>query len=796
MHLFFRLLSSVCILSLLIFSYVFLHYSSLLPGYETLKNYQPAQTTRIYSSDLKLIEEYGMQKRVFVPISSIPPLVKNAFIAAEDKNFYTHNGIDLKSTIQAALYAIPRIYGKKTLKGGSTITQQVVKNLLLSSERTVDRKIKELILATVISKKLSKEQVLELYLNQIYFGLGVYGIAAASKYYFDKSVEHLSIAEVAFLSGLLSSPFNCDPRTNYKRAKMRRNYSLYRMYENKFITKQEMKDALALEILMKKRDTCGLQAPHYAQKIRELVIQRVGSQMFYAGGLTIVTTLNSQHQQWAHKSLRDGLSRYDSFGGYKGPLGSIDITSWKENLNKFGVECNLGSGIEIAVVTSIDEALHLWIGLCNGEIVRLEDKGSFQNVLKSSYKGKRLRVGDVIVVSKESNQYRLAQMPEFDGAIFAMQPYSGKVLAMVGGYNYESSKFDRATQAKRQIGSLVKTFVYLAALENNLEPNTIFVDEPIEISQGPHLPSWTPKNFNGTFAGPMTMRSAFEKSCNTITVKIGELIGMDKISKVISRLGIEVGDKQYLSIVLGAIETTLSHVVSAYACVINGGYAVEPIFIEYIQDSKGKVIYSSGLCVQNACSEKNDPPIFLNKPGPRVVDEASAYQLTSMMIGAAKRGTAKAFGQQFKHVVGGKTGTSSENRDTWFIGFANDLVVGSYVGHDLPKSLGQHAFGSTVALPIVTSFMDNVVQSKPVVQFRIPKNIRLQKVDINTGVVTDRGENTLIEAFKVNPEAGIVVEDEVKTLNKGNIPLEKKLDDIEESDLEEIDEEMLDLEDQ
>jgi penicillin-binding protein 1A len=798
MHLFFRLLVSFCTLSLLIFAYVFLHYSSSLPNYETLKNYQPVQITRIYSADFKLIEEYGMQKRVFVPISSIPSLVKNAFIAAEDKNFYHHNGIDFTSTIQAALYAIPRIYSKRTLKGGSTITQQVVKNLLLSSERTVDRKIKELILATVISKKLSKDQILELYLNQIYFGLGVYGIATASKSYFDKSVEHLSIAEVAFLSGLLSSPLNCDPRTNYKRAKTRRNYALCRMYENKFITAQEMKDALTSEILMKKRASVGLQAPHYAQKVRELAIQKVGSQLFYSGGLTIVTTLNSQYQEDAYKALSQGLYKYDSANVYKGSLGQIDIASWKENLNKFGTRLNLHKGIEMAVITSIDEALGLYtIGLGSGDIVLLANKGSFQNVLKPAYKKKTLRIGDVIIVCKEHGQYQLTQMPECDGAIFAMQPHSGKVLAMVGGYNYEASKFDRATQAKRQIGSLVKTFVYLAALENNLEPNTIFVDEPIEISQGSHLPSWTPKNFSGKFLGPMTMRTAFESSCNTVTVKIGEVLGIGTISKLLSRLGIAVGDKQYLSIVLGAIESTLSQVVSAYAAVINGGYAVKPIFIEYIQDSKGRVIYSNSLCMKDAFAESNDPPVFLQKTGPRVIDEASAYQLTSMMVGAAKRGTARGFGNRFKHVVGGKTGTTSENRDVWFIGFANDLVVGSYVGHDLPQSLGQHAFGATVALPIVASFMDQALQSKPVVQFRIPKNIRLQVVDINTGVATHRSENTLVEAFKINPEAGIAPTEALNIDEKTSVPeIKEKFDDTEESDLEMMDEEMFNLEDQ
>jgi penicillin-binding protein 1A len=795
MYLFLQLFRSGFVLLIFFVTYVFLHYASLLPSYEALKDYHPAQITRIYSSDLRLIEEYGMEKRVFIPISSVPAVVKNAFIAAEDKNFYSHNGIDFKSTIQATLYAVPRIWNKKTVKGGSTITQQVVKNLLLSSEKTVERKIKELILAAVISKKLSKDQILELYLNQVYFGLGVYGIVAAARYYFDQSVENLTIPEVAFLSGLLSSPVNCHPRTNYKRAKVRRDYSLYRMYENGFITKQQMKEALISEIVMKKRDTTnGLQAPHYAEKVRELAIQKVGANLFYSGGLTIVTTLNSQHQEWAEKSFIEGLHKYDAGNGYRGPLGQISMDNWKDNLNKFSESITLKENMAVAVITSTSP--QYLIGLKNGEVLPLSCKGSFRNVLQPEHKSKQLKSGDVVVVLKESNQYYLSQIPECDGAIFVMQPASGKVLSMVGGYNYESSKFDRATQAKRQVGSTIKTFVYLAALESSIEPNTIFEDEPIEVFQGPNLPPWSPRNHDGKFLGPITMRAAFEKSRNTVTVNIAKLAGLGRITNLLKRLGYDLGDNQYLSIVLGAVEATLSQVVSSYSAVVNGGHLVKPVFIEYIQDSKGRILYKNDLSSQMPSIQDGSPPIFTSNTGTRVLDEASSYQLVSMMIGAAKRGTAKAFGQNFRHVVGGKTGTTNEGRDVWFVGFSNDLVVGSYVGHDMPKSLGPNAFGSTVALPIVSAFMTKALQNKPVIQFKIPKNIELKKIDINSGVVTESNESSLIEAFKLRGSAIDVqtIENEAPKVEKTDE--ENNLQNKEEdSEIMEEDMDMIDLED-
>lgn len=751
-----------------VIAYIFLHYSSVLPSYETLKNYQPAQITRIYSSDLKLIEEYGVQKRVFVPIESIPNLVKNAFIAAEDRNYYSHSGIDFPSTIRATLYAIPRIFVKRTLKGGSTITQQVVKNLLLSHERTVDRKIKELILAAAISKKFSKDQILELYLNQIYFGLGVYGIAAASRYYFDKGVENLSVEEVAFLAGLLSSPASCDPRMNYARAKMRRNYALYRMYENNFINKKDLKKALGSEIVMKIRDSNNaFKAPYYVEKIRKIAIQKFGPEIFYSGGLTIVTTLNSQYQDWAEKSLVNGIINHDAKGGYKGPLGQIDINgNWEKKLNDFNYQLELSSDFEIAVIKSVSSSSGYFVGLKNGEIVPLSCKGPFGAVLEC--RGK-LKIGDIVIVVRNEREYRLSQIPKCDGAIIAINPLNGKVLAMVGGCNYKSSKFDRATQAKRQIGSLVKTFVYLAALENSIEPNKIFVDEPIEIVQGSNMPSWTPRNHNNTFAGEMTMRRAFENSCNTITVKVGQLIGLHKVVNLLTRLGIDVKDEQYLSILLGCVEATLSQVIFSYGAVVNGGYAVEPNFIEYVQDSKGRILYKNcPQCVENCEFDSSNPPVFANKANTRMVDEASAYQITSMMIGAAKRGTAKSFGQNFNHIVGGKTGTTNESKEVWFVGFTNDLVVGSYVGYDIPSSLGADAYGANVTLPIVSSFMKKALYNKPVVQFKIPTSIRLQKVDPDTGLPVNDDSVSIVEALKSS--ATLLPE-----LNFGQQELHKKM---------------------
>ncbi|QEK39419.1 penicillin-binding protein 1A [Candidatus Sneabacter namystus] len=730
-----------CVLSVVL---VLWHYARCLPDYQQLKEYQPAQTTRIYSSDLRLIEEYGAQKRVFVSVEAIPTRVKEAFIAAEDKNFFQHSGVDFKSTIMAALGAVPRLYVKKIVKGGSTITQQVVKNVLLSSDRTAERKIKEIILALLISQKLSKEQILELYLNHVYFGLGVYGIASAAQHYFDRDVKDLSLSEAAFLAGVLKYPSSCDPNKYYRRAKMRRDYVLDRMHEDGCISCEERQYTKSQDIITRKRDRSGfVMAPYYAEKVREWAIRKFGQDTFYKGGLTIVTSMDSDYQSLAHDSLIQGLRRHDISQGFRGSIGKIDVTNWKDNIKRFE---NTGSLLtaKIAVILGLEKDIYR-VGLVDGSTGRMIDTGPFANHVRS----KILKEGEIVVVhAVENDNYTLSQVPELNGAILAMHPISGKILAMVGGYDYEFSKFDRASQARRQIGSLVKTFVYMTALENNIEPNTTFVDEPIVVKCGENQPYWVPRNYERDFRGKMTMRYAFEKSRNTVTVKIADQVGINSIVEMMQRLGIDVHGPQYISLVLGAVEGTLEQVVQGYSRIVNGGAYVDSTFVEYVQDSKGNTIYANGKELMDVDSNCSLLEFLTQKARVQVLDPASAYQMTSLLIGSAKRGTARNFGRCFRQVVGGKTGTTSNNNDTWFVGFSPDIVVGSYVGYDIPRSLGDKAVGASVAMPIVSNFMQKVLKDKQGIQFKIPSNIMLRKVNILTGEV-DNASEAIVEAMKI-----------------------------------------------
>jgi penicillin-binding protein 1A len=691
------------------------YYSQDLPDYSQLAHYHPPAVTRIYSSDGKLMEEYAKEHRVFVPISTIPPSLIEAFIAAEDKNFYDHPGIDFFGIVRASFANIVNILQGRRMEGASTITQQVVKNFLLTSERSLARKIKEAILSYMISKSFSKQQILELYLNQIYLGRGAYGVAAAAQIYFNKSVEELTLEESAFIAALPKAPSSVNPDRNYERAKSRRDYVLIRMNEDGYISPSAAREAMNLPIKLVKRDKLlTVTADYYAEKVREEIINKFGSDFFYNGGLTVVTCMNSEHQVEAEKSLRKGIREYDLKRGYRGPVSRISIDSWQKNLAQVTTPESLLE-YQLAVVLNVEDK-KVTIGLKDGSksSIPLGEMLWAATNLKSAKN--ILKVGDVVVVDRSGKAYGLRQIPALNGAIMSMSPINGKVLAMVGGYDFQTSKFDRATQAIRQPGSLIKTFIYLAGLESGISPDAIFEDGPIAVSQGPGMPVWRPKNFKGDFLGNMTMSEGLIKSRNPVTVRVGQAAGLGYVAEVIKRFGINESPKRVFSMVLGSLETTLLKMMLAYSAMGNGGFQVKPQFIEFIKDSNGKIIYSreSGKCI--GCSDSSKLPQIQESDKVRLVDKGVYKDINLMLQGVVERGTARK-ALRLGKILGGKTGTTNKGVDTWFIGFTPTVIVGTYVGYDNPRSLGNTASGATVTLPIFIDFIDRVSDTIPSLPF-------------------------------------------------------------------------------
>ncbi|XVN41564.1 MAG: penicillin-binding protein 1A [Rickettsia endosymbiont of Argas persicus] len=752
-----------------VIAYVIYYYSRDLPDYSQLAKYYPPSVTCIYSRDGKLMEEYAFERRVFVPIDSVPSSLKESFIAAEDKNFYTHPGVDLFGIIRAAFFNISNFLRHRRMEGASTITQQVVKNFLLTNEVSFQRKIKEAILSYMISRVFTKDQILELYLNQTFFGRGAYGVATAAQNYFNKSIEELTIAESAFIAALPKAPSELNPERNYARVKARRDYVIMRMFEDGYITKDVAKKEIDTLITLRKRDASEtITADYYAEQVREEVIKMLGSkEEFYTSGLTIITSLDAKMQKFAEESLRKGLREFDRKRGFRKPIATISIDNWQEELKKLPKPQSLLE-YKLAVVLDVTDK-QADIGFADGAKSKIpisemkwarSDLKSVKNLLKK---------GDVIVVEPvKEGAYGLRQIPEINGAIMVMNPNTGQVLASVGGYDFFTSKFDRVTQALRQPGSLSKTFVYLAALENGIKPNQIFNDGPIEISQGEGMPAWRPKNYEGKFLGPVTMRTGLEKSCNLVTVRVATTVGLTKIVDIIKRFGINKNPRKVYSMVLGSIETTLEKMTNAYAIIANGGKRITPHFVELIKDRNGKVIYrrDNRECTTCNVSDNDLDNAILEIPAENifmVTDEASDYQITSFLTGVVDRGTAYS-AKKLEKIIGGKTGTSNDSKDTWFIGFTPKLVVGSYVGYDTPRTLGKRATGSSVVLPIFIDFMSNAYKDEPSLPFKVPESIKLQAVDRATGKITPNG--SVMEAFKVNNIQ--ILDDESEIINNNH----------------------------
>lgn len=745
------------------------HYGRDLPSIEKLQNYEPATATRLYAGDGHLLVEYAKQKRIFVPLDAMPMRVRQAFLSAEDKNFYQHPGVDFLGIVRAVLTNLSNMGSDSRLVGASTITQQVVKNFLLTSEQSFERKIKEALLAFRISKVLSKDKVLELYLNDIYLGFGSYGVAAAALNYFNKSMDELTLEEAAFLAALPKAPANYNPHRHYERAKSRRDWVLERMEEDGYITHEEAEDAMSKPILTREQDaTQFATAAFFAEDVRRKLVEMYGSDVLYEGGLTVHTTVDPVMQKYARDALRDALVAYDRRRGYRGPVRKLDMTGWLEQLRNFSdlKTVPLVEGERLAVVTRVSNS-EARIGLTNGMDGRLP----FTNMRWASSAAKGaddvLNVGDVIVVAQQEGEnpeglFELRQVPAVNGAMLVMDPHTGRVLAMVGGYSYENTEFNRATQARRQPGSAFKPFVYLAALESGFTPSTIIMDAPIELAQGPNLPKWRPKNYGGDFLGAATLRTGLETSRNVMTVRLALQIGIERILDTAYRFGIYDKLPPQFAVVLGAQETTLERIVNAYAMLVNGGKRVSPSTIERIQNRKGETIYRRDArpcqgCVQTPLSAlvADYPPI---PPDIReqVVDPRVAYQLVSMMEGVVQRGTATR-ARSLGRPVAGKTGTTNESRDAWFIGFTPDLVVGVYIGFDAPRTLGRRETGGGVALPAFISFMENALKDKPSVPFRIPDGIRLIKLDRHTGQPpgpSTAARDIILEVFRQDQQPG------------------------------------------
>jgi penicillin-binding protein 1A len=740
---------------------VLYHFSHDLPNYSDLANYNPNIVTRLYAADGKLLAEYSVEKRVFVPLNAVPKRVTEAFVSAEDKDFYTNNGVDLHGIARALRQNIHNaLSNSHSLSGGSTITQQVVKNFLLTPEKSITRKIKEAILAFRITQVYSKDRILELYLNEIYLGRGSYGVAAAAINYFNKSLDELSLEEAAFLAAMPQAPARSDPLQHYERAKERRDYVINRMLEDHYISVEEARAAIANPIVTHVRDTTDMaHADFFAEEVRRELAAKYGTDALYKGGLFVKTTLDPELQKYADEGLRYALTEYDRRKGYRGPVAHIDSSGeWVKKLAELAAKKRwpLFDGEQLGLVLD-GGSKKVSIGFDDGK------KGTLDKASIAWGEHKGFAQGDVIIVApaETKDQYALHQIPLVNGAMIVMDPHTGKVLAMSGGYAYGGTEFNRATQAKRQPGSAFKPFVYLTAMDNNFTPATIVVDEPVELSQGTGMPVWRPGNYHGDFLGPVTLRTGLEKSRNAMTVKLAQALGIDKIIEMAQRFGIYDQPAKQFSIVLGAQETTLMRLANAYAILDNGGKKVSPWLIERIDDRNGRTILRrdnrdcTGCKFDNATAKVSLAVPLPADNRPQVVDPRSDYQVVSMLEGVVQRGTgarARIIGKP----IAGKTGTTNDSRDTWFMGFSPDLVAGIYVGYDQPQTLGKKETGASVALPGFIKFMQKALKDKPSTPFRIPPGIEFVKIDGKTGQPPLPGDPNpvIMEAFKEGQAPG------------------------------------------
>ena len=762
-------------------------YTKDLPDYKQLKEYTPSIISRLYTGNGTLLAEFSAEKRVFIPIESIPDLIKKAFVSAEDKNFFDHKGVDFQSISKAVLINIKNLYEGKRLVGASTITQQLAKNFLLSNEISLNRKIREALLSLRIERILTKDDILELYLNEIFLGKRSYGIAAASLNYFNKSLDELDLHEIAYLAGLPKGPNNYDPIKNKKAAIIRRNYVLNRMHEDGVISSSEASKASMQPMISsivkreKKPD-----APYFIEEVRRNIIEKYGETSLYREGLNVITTIDPKLQKIAIKELRAGLEDYDKRHGWRGPLKKIndnDLESLKIKENKIP-----GLHDKIAVMI-------LKINKNSISVQNIQNKNKFEINTKDVFDSKWINNGEkkfntddvksflkkdnilILKKYKDNNidKYKIDQIPHVNGAIVVIDPRNGRVLALSGGYDFDGSEFNRATQAKRQPGSAFKPFVYLAALENGYLPNTKILDAPLVIDQGPGLEKWKPKNYSGMFYGPSTLRIGLEKSRNVMTVRLANEIGMKKIVEISKRF--RLGDfPPLLASSLGSEETTLLNLVAAYSAFVNGGRYNIPALIEKIQNRNGKVIFRRDNRICKKCNEmqiKNFVRPILFPEGVKIIDSNHAFQLTWMLKGVTTRGTAKSL-DKLDLSIAGKTGTTNDNMDAWFLGFSPEYAVGVFVGYDTPRPLGDKETGAKVAAPIFAEFMKKALDGKENRPFLVPEDIEMIKIDYLSGKkALDVNKNVIFEAFIKNSyqskNRDVLKEDKIINDFEGNL---------------------------
>ena len=753
-----------CIAALMLFN----HFSKDLPDSSSLANYQPAGMTRLYSSDGELIAEYAKERRIFVPYSDIPKKVIHAFVAAEDQNFYTHKGIDPMGILRALLSNL-RSYGTggKSLVGGSTITQQVVKNFLLTREKSLERKIKEAILALRITQTYSKDRILELYLNEIYLGMRAYGVAAAAKEFFGKDLEALTTEEAALLAAMPKAPAYYDPRKRPEIALNRRNYVINRMYEDGYINEAEYERAFQAELKIVPSIQTRIQTSYFAEEVRRNLLEQFGEDNLYKGSLFVKTTQDLRAQKLLDKALRDALVAYDRRrGGYHGAIAKVDLSNekWLHEVQKMFEKTPIYDEQKLAIIHTLsDKKASIYVfepnELSDNSYAEAEDNIIPMSELKwarlvqpPSSNGKGgglapvptkpadvLSIGDVVLVAPEGkieNAWKLEQIPKVNGAMVAMRPQTGEIIALSGGYSSLGNQFNRATQAKRQPGSAFKPFVYLSAFERGFTPSSIVVDSPIELSQGAGMPMWRPKNYDGKFLGPTTLRVGLEKSRNVMTVRLSQMVGLKPIILLAKRLGIYDEVPFNYSTILGAHETTVDRLVAAYAMIANGGLQVRPNLIARVDDNIGRMIYrNKAFACENCVVKAGNGAIALpNLKDERklVIDPRVAYQMVNVLRGVVQRGTAVS-AKVLEMDIAGKTGTTNDSRDAWFVGFSSDIVVGGYVGYDQPKDMGAKETGGRVALPAFISFMREYYGKNKPLAFVKPDGVLQIGVDSYSG---------------------------------------------------------------
>lgn len=741
-----------------------------LPDYEVLARYEPPVTTRVHASDGGLMGEFARERRLYLSSQAIPDRVKAAFLSAEDKNFYTHPGVDIMSLARAVVTNVQNLGSGRRPVGASTITQQVAKNFLLDSSVTYDRKIREMILSFRIEQAYSKDRILELYLNEIFFGMGAYGIAGAALTYFDKSVSELTVAESAYLASLPKGPSNYHPFRHTERALERRNWVIDQMVANGYVDVEEgeRSKALPLGVTLRRGGTYLFAGEYFTEEVRRQIIARYGEDALYEGGLSVRTTLNPKMQLAARKALQNGLLKYDMLRGFRKPVTTIDVAGdWGVALGDVPRLSDVPEWRLGVVLESAKEGLT--VGLqpgreTSGELVKERETVNIAasdmgwamrhnvdgRMVRASSPADVLKSGDVIYVQMKDDGegWQLRQVPQISGGMVAMDPHTGRVLAMVGGFSFSQSEFNRATQAWRQPGSAFKPILYAAALDVGYTPASVVMDAPVSIRVGNSV--WEPKNYGGGSAGPSTLRAGIERSRNLMTVRLANDMGMDIVAEYAERFGVYDKMLPVLAMSLGSGETTVMRMVSAYAVMANGGKYIMPSLIDRIQDRYGKTVFRHD---QRECEGCNAVEWTGTLPEPELIDNAeqvldpmTAYQITSMMEGVIKRGTAVTLAELGRPIAG-KTGTTNDEKDAWFVGYTPDLVVGLYMGFDQPRSMGKGSTGGGLAAPVFKEFMADVLKDMRPVDFRVPEGMTLISVDRKTGMRSE-GQGSIVEAFK------------------------------------------------